>query len=196
MSEFPETRTTLIAHVRSPEDREAWQEFVSVYRPVIYRMARNRGMQDADAQDLSQDVLVRVANAIHRWEKSSPEIRFRNWLAKVTKNAIFSALTRTPVDVGAGGTDIQDLLNSCPDANSAIAAELALEFRREQYHRAAAIVRSDVSIESWRAFELSIVEGMPCEEVAEQIGKSLGAVYAARSRVVRRLRIEIERLEN
>ncbi len=64
MTEFPETRATLIANVKSPENRQAWEEFVVIYRPAIYRIARRRGLQDADAQDLTQNVLVRVAAAI------------------------------------------------------------------------------------------------------------------------------------
>ena len=64
MTDFLQTRSSLIAQVRSPEDREAWDQFVVMYRPVIYRMARRRGMQDADAQDLVQTVLMRVAGAI------------------------------------------------------------------------------------------------------------------------------------
>ena len=69
MNEFPETRSTLLANVASPANREAWQEFELLYRPVIYRMARGRGMQDADAQDLAQTVLVNVSLAIGRWGK-------------------------------------------------------------------------------------------------------------------------------
>lgn len=68
MTEFPDTQSLLLANIQSLENREAWAEFVQIYRPVIYRMARRRGMQDADAQDLSQDVLVRVSKAIDRWE--------------------------------------------------------------------------------------------------------------------------------
>ena len=69
MSDFPDTRSTLIAQVRSPENRDAWGEFASIYRPVIYRMARKRGMQYANAQDLAQADLIRVLGAIDRWEK-------------------------------------------------------------------------------------------------------------------------------
>jgi len=50
----------LLANIQSLENRQAWSEFVQIYSPVIYRMARRRGMQDADAQDLSQDVLLRI----------------------------------------------------------------------------------------------------------------------------------------
>ena len=51
MTEFPETQSYLLASLKSPESREAWEEFVVIYRPVIYRMARRHGLQDADAQD-------------------------------------------------------------------------------------------------------------------------------------------------
>ncbi len=195
MSEFPDTRSTLLVQVRSPENREAWAQFVTLYRPVIYRMARKRGMQDADAQDLVQTVLIRVAGAIDRWEKTDPSIGFRHWLARVAKNAIISALTKSPQDAAAGGTDIQDLLDEQPDSGGNLEQDLALEYLREQYHRAAAIVKTDVSAETWRAFELSVVDGKPCDEVAELIGKPIGTVYAARSRVMRRLRDQVSQLE-
>ena len=71
MTEFPDTQSLLLANIQSLDNREAWAEFVQIYRPVVYRMARRRGMQDADAQDLSQDVLVRVSKAIDRWEPQS-----------------------------------------------------------------------------------------------------------------------------
>jgi len=195
MSEFPDTRSTLIAQVRSPENREAWAQFVTLYRPVIYRMARKRGMQDADAQDLAQTVLIRVAGAIDRWEKTDPSVGFRHWLARVAKNAILTALAKSPEDAAAGGTDIQDLLNEQSDIATDVERELRLEYLREQYHRAAAIVQADVNTETWRAFELSVIDGKPCDEVAELVGKPIGTVYAARSRVMRRLRDQVQRLE-
>ena len=195
MTEFPETRSTLLAQVRSPDNREAWEQFVMLYRPVIYRLARKRGMQDADAQDLAQDVLMRVAGAIDRWERTDPTTRFRHWLRRVAKNAIFTALTRSPKDAAAGGTDIQKLLSEQPEIVTDIEPELALERLREQYHRAAAIVQTDVTAETWRAFELSVIGGKPCDEVAALIGKPIGTVYAARSRVMRRIRDQVQRLE-
>ena len=93
MTEFPQTRSSLIAQVQSPEDREAWDQFVLIYRPVIYRMARRRGMQDADAQDLSQDVLIRISKSIKGWVPQEG-VRFRHWLRKVASNAIVTALTK------------------------------------------------------------------------------------------------------
>lgn len=195
MTEFPKTRSTLLVQVRSADNREAWEEFVLVYRPVIYRMARRRGLQDADALDVSQNVLTRIAGAIQRWEKRDEETRFRHWLRRVAKNAILDALKGQPKDAAAGGSDVQELLSERAEMTPDFDAELAKEHQREQYLRAAAVVRTDVSSETWRAFELTVIEGKSCEETATVVGKSIGTVYAARSRIYRRLRDQIQKME-
>ncbi len=195
MNEFPETHQSLLARVRSTDEHEAWEQFVVLYRPVIYRMARRRGLQDADAQDLAQTVLVSVAGAIDRWEPQAPGIRFRHWLSRIAKNAILNAITRSPKLPGVGGTAIQDLLLEQPAAPPEVEEELRLESMRERYLRAAANIRRDVTIETWQAFQLTVVEQVPCEEVASSLGKSIGMVYAARARVIRKLREEVRRLE-
>ncbi|HJN10352.1 MAG: hypothetical protein QGG09_11400 [Pirellulaceae bacterium] len=53
MAQLPETRNSLLLKVRDPADADAWIEFAAIYRPVIYRLARRRGLQDADAEDLA-----------------------------------------------------------------------------------------------------------------------------------------------
>lgn len=194
MTEFPETRQSLIAGVKSPHNHQAWEEFVVIYRPLIYRMARRRGMQDADAQDAAQDILARVAGAIEHYEPR-PDIRFRHWLRHVARNAILTALSRQPRDLGAGDSEIHDLLNRQVAGALDFDAELATEYQREQYLQAAAIVRSEVNLETWQAFELTVVQGQTCEEAASAIGKSIGTVYAARSRIIKRLRDQIERMQ-
>jgi RNA polymerase sigma-70 factor (ECF subfamily) len=194
MTEFPETRSTLLHQIRSPADREAWEEFTLIYKPVMYRMARRRGMQDADAQDLVQTVLVQVSGAIARWEKG-PEKRFRHWLRRVIKNAIITALTRRPKDIAVGGSDIQDFFAARCDADLDVEQELRFEHKRELYLRAASNVQSDVSTDTWYPFELTVIEGKTCSEAAALTGKSVGTVYAARSRVMRRIRDEVKRLE-
>ena len=195
MTEFPQTRSSLIAQVRSPEDREAWDQFVLIYRPVIYRMARRRGMQDADAQDLVQTVFMRLAASIQRWEKTDPETKFRHWLRRVARNAILSAFSRQPKDAAAGGSEMLNLLAEQPEIAKDVEQELATEAMREQYLRAAAVVKTDVDGDTWRAFELTVVCGQSCDEAAARLGKSVGAVYAARSRVMRRLREQVQRLQ-
>ena len=82
MHEFPETRDSLLLQIRDRSDRESWYEFAAIYRPLVYRMARRRGLQDSDAQDLAQRVLLSVASAIIDWEADPRRARFRRWLAR------------------------------------------------------------------------------------------------------------------
>jgi RNA polymerase sigma-70 factor, ECF subfamily len=195
VTEFPETRDSLLVQVRTPANREAWDEFSLIYRPVIYRLARRQGLQDADAQDLAQRVLMAVASALGSWEKASQVVRFRHWLRRVARNAIINALSRQPRDRAEGGTAIQDLLLEQPSIDEPADAEIELEYRRELYLRAAKIVRADVVAETWRAFELTVIEGHSSDEAAVELGKSVGTIYAARSRVMRRLRKVVQELE-
>ena len=191
MTEFPNTRGTLLVAVKSREDRVAWEEFVLLYRPAIYRMARRRGMQDADAQDVTQTILMRIAGAIERYEQQ-PGTKFRHWLRRIAKNAIFSAISQRPQDTPTGGSQANDLLAEKANVTAEVEQEIEKEYEREQFLRAAAVVRSDVHPETWAAFELTMIQGLTCEEAAKTIGKSVGTVYAARSRIMRRLREQIE----
>ena len=196
MHEFPETHESLIVKVQNPLNREAWDQFAMIYRPVVYRLARQKGLQDADAQDLAQQVLYAVSLSIGRWEKLDPPVKFRHWLRRVVRNAIINALTRKPQDGAAGGSVALDLLKQhtnvgCQDS----ATKIEAEYRRELYLQAARLVQSDIHAKTWQAFELTVVEGLPVEEVALKLGKTPGNVYAARSRIMCRLREAVQALE-
>jgi RNA polymerase sigma-70 factor (ECF subfamily) len=193
MTEFPNTQSLLLTNIKSLENREAWAEFVQIYRPVIYRMARRRGLQDSDAQDLSQDVLIRISKSIDSWVPQEG-IRFRHWLRKVASNAIVTAVTKTRPRGIVDGSTADHLIAETPDTSIAT-IELQNECFRERYLRAAAIVKVDVSPATWAAFERTVIQGQSCEEAAASLGKSLGTVYASRSRILKRLQIEVQRLE-
>jgi len=195
VNEFPETRDSLLVQVRNPADRDAWELFAQIYRPVIIRTAVARGLQHADAQDLSQQVLLAVANAIGRWEKRDESTRFRHWLSRVTKNAILNALTRRAKDQAIGGASVEELLQEVVEQDQSMATLIDQEYRRELYLRAARVVRVEFRPESWQAFEMTVGQGIAIEEAAVAIGKSVGAVYTARSRIMFRLREVISQLE-
>jgi len=194
-SQFPETRASLLLQLQEGEDNDAWQQFVAVYRPIIYRLARRRGLQDADAQDLAQQVLVSIAGSIERWRKDDESVRFRHWLRRVAKNAICNALTRRPRDCAAGGTSIQSFLEERVEDSDEFAREIELEHRRELFFRAAAIVKTDVATDTWQVFELAVIDGVPIEQAASRVNKSVGAAYAARGRVMNRLRRLVDEME-
>ncbi|MEM7474941.1 MAG: sigma-70 family RNA polymerase sigma factor [Planctomycetota bacterium] len=192
MKELPETRESLIIRIADPSDRDAWEQFAGIYRPVIYRMARIRGLQDADAQDLTQRVLISVSRAIENWEPQ-PGVRFRHWLARVAKNAAINFLSRKPKDQPQEGSwPIDAEIDS--QAAAEAEQEYALEYNRQLYRRAATTVRARADEQTWLAFSLTMVDGMSIEKAADQLGLSTGSVYAARSRIIRRLRNETQKL--
>lgn len=195
MNELPETRTSLLLQIQSQENREAWEEFVEIYRPVVYGVAVSRGLQHADALDLVQTVFVSVANSISRWEKLNEKSRFRHWLLRVAKNATINAVSRRPPDRAQGGSGFsQDQIEQIQhDAPSEI--ELDREYQRQLYLRAAEKVRARVTKENWTAFKLTAIDGVPIEEAAHELGKSVGAIYAARSRIMKQLSIIVSKLE-
>lgn len=195
MQEFPETRDSLIVQVRDPHNRDAWEQFASIYRPIIYRLARQRGLQDADAQDLAQQVLASVARSIDRWEKLDPPVRFRHWLRTVVRNAIVNALTRRPRDRATGGTSVYQQLLQEVDIDAESETRIELEYRRELYLLAAAAVQKEVRLNTWRAFELTVIQQVSAKQAAAELGRSEGSIYTARSRVVRKLRDAIKKLK-
>lgn len=195
MKEIPETRESLILQIQSPQNRSAWEEFVEIYRPVVYGLAVSRGLQHADALDLVQTVFLSVANSIARWEKDGEKTRFRNWLLRIAKNATINALTRRPPDQGVGGDGMPNELLEHDSGSVLSELDLDLEYKRQVYLRAAEKVRQKVSEANWMAFEMTAIEGLAIEAVARELGKSVGAIYAARSRIMKQLSDVVSQLE-
>ncbi|WP_442508637.1 sigma-70 family RNA polymerase sigma factor [Novipirellula sp. SH528] len=191
MTSFPETRQSPIVQVKDPSNRLAWEKFVDIYRPVIYRIAVAHRMQDADAQDLSQQVLLSVASAVQRWEKANEATRFRHWLRRIARNAV----TRRPLDQPVGSPSGDDWLAECPVRGDTTDSMIDLEYRRELYLRAAEVVRADVRPDTWKSFELTVIDGMSNAQAAHELGKTLGTIYTARCRILQRLRAVVAELE-
>src|SRR5579871_1074582 len=82
------TRASLLARLDDPEDRLAWQQFVDLYGSLVYGFARQRGLQDADAADLTQEVFLAVAQAANRWQYDPRQGTFRGWLFGITRNKV------------------------------------------------------------------------------------------------------------
>ena len=157
-TEYPLTRASLLVQLKSDDDQEAWQQFVTIYRPIIYRMACKRGLQDADAQDLAQQVLLSISQSIGRWEKANESVRFRHWLRRVAKNSILNALTRKPWDKPIGGTEIRETFENKPEDEQRLALEIELEHRKELFFAATRILKKEVSADAWAVFQSSVIE--------------------------------------
>jgi RNA polymerase sigma-70 factor (ECF subfamily) len=190
MPEFPETNHSLIARVKDLGDGAAWAEFLGIYQPVVLRMARRRGLQDADAQDVMQQVFLSISRSIEGWIPGELRPPFRAWLTSIARNAITKALTRRPRDAASGSTSMVELLNAQPDPQEAT-AEILAEARKELVRWATEQIRSEFSEATWNVFWLSAIEGVPIAEVAKSTGRSAGAVYVARYRVIARLKEKV-----
>lgn len=193
--DLPDTRNSLLLQVRDLENRQAWEEFSAIYRPVIFRLAKLKGLQASDAEDLTQQVLIKVAKAINGWEPDSSRAKFRTWLRTVADNAILNALTRKRPDQGTGGEAIHTALTIQPTPvdNSRL---LQIEYRREIFVQAAQQIRPEFSDETWAAFWRTTVDGINIDEVAELLERTRGSVYASRSRVMKRLKQKVEEYDN
>lgn len=190
MRNAPDTRASLLLRLQQPDDERAWQEFVEIYQPLIERLVTRYGLQPADAQDISQEVLTRVAKAIPEWEHDPARGTFRGWLTRVTRNLTIEQL-RTRARRPLTNPESGQLEQFQRDADSIF----QLEQQRELFGWAARKARDQFVPTTWQAFWLTAVEQQSPSEVAEQLGLSTGAVYIARSRVMARLRELIEQTE-
>ncbi|MBL8819389.1 MAG: sigma-70 family RNA polymerase sigma factor [Planctomyces sp.] len=191
MAEFPETNPSLIARVKDLGDGVSWVEFLGIYQPVVYRMARRRQLQDADAQDVMQQVFLSISRSIESWEPGEGQPPFRAWLMTIARNAITKALARQPRDRATGTTSVADILENRPAAE-ATASEILSEARREIIRWATEQIRSEFSEETWRLFQQTAIDGVSIVEVAKSSGRSAGSIYVARFRVIARLKEKIQ----
>ena len=196
-SPIPDTRNSLILRLPNSRDIDAWDQFVSIYEPLVYRLARAKGFQDADAREIVQEVLVAVSQAVERWNPDPELGRFRDWLFRIARNLMIKFMTRKKYrSIGSGDSGIAELLNQHSDPSDAVSAEFDLEYRREVFRWAADQVRTQVKPNTWQAFWLTSVDSQSVEFVAQQLGLTTGAVHIARSRVRGRLREAVTQFQH
>ncbi|PQO38617.1 sigma-70 family RNA polymerase sigma factor [Blastopirellula marina] len=193
MSRWPETHESLICRVKDPHDELAWNQFMTIYRPVIYRLAREKGLQHADSEDLVQRVFTSLAQAMADWEPRQNGPLFRNWLGRIARNAILNALSRAKPDRPTGSTTVNALLNEIP-VEGETDSVLLRESRLQAFRWAAGEVEREFNKSTWIMFRETAIEGRSVSEVALQVGKTAGAVYIARCRVMQRIKEKIDEI--
>ncbi|HVC95864.1 MAG TPA: sigma-70 family RNA polymerase sigma factor [Pirellulales bacterium] len=192
VDDSPQTRVSLLVRLRDGSNQVAWREFMQIYGPVVYGFARSRGLQDADAADLMQDVMRSVIGAMGRFDYDRNQGTFRGWLFTVTRNKIFNFLSARRIrPQGSGDSATNRMLQAEPDPNDG-SDDWEVEYQRRLAGLAMERVKSEFQEKTWRAFWLTAVEGAAAADAARQVGISSGAVYVAKSRVLARLKEEVE----
>jgi RNA polymerase sigma factor (sigma-70 family) len=192
MSFTPTTRASLLLRLCDSADHEAWVEFVALYEPVIYRLLRQQGMQDADARDVSQELLLAVSQGIEHWDPAKERGSFRGWLRRVARNLVIDRLRQRGRRAEAvGGSGLQTALDKLPAAEEPEAAEFDRQLRRTLLQRAGERVRGEVRPRTWQAFWETAVAGTSPADAAKKLEMTVAQVAVAKCRVLARLRAAV-----
>jgi RNA polymerase sigma-70 factor (ECF subfamily) len=188
-----QTSPTLLRRLAaSPLDEAAWSEFVDRYGPRLVQWCRAWGLQEADILDVSQTVLTRLARRLRRF-KYDPSRRFRSWLRSLVRRAALDALADRGRVIGTGTEAVVERLASL-EAREDLVRRLEEEFDIELFEAATAAVRERVTAKCWEAYRLTAVEDRAASEVAATLDMRMGAVYQAKSRILRMIQQEVRRL--
>lgn len=188
------TSTTLLRRLRrDPLDPEAWAEFVDRYGRMIYRWCRRWQLQQADAEDVTQNVMLMLAGQMKKFTYD-PKGSFRGWLKTIAYRSWrqYQRSRRKPGVANAGA--LEDRLASA-EAGAEFMSMLEREGEKELLQQASALVRLRVQPHTWEAFRLLALEGSSGAEAAQRLGMKVGAVFVARSKVQRMLQETVKRLD-
>jgi RNA polymerase sigma-70 factor (ECF subfamily) len=189
-----ETSTTLLGRLALfPLDQAAWEEFVKRYGPSVLGWCRRWGAQEADALDVSQVVLAKLAVRMREFVYDSSG-SFRSWLRTVARNAWRDSLDVRRPDPASGQAEKLDLLNGL-EARDDLIRRLEEQFDLEMLEEASRRVRDRVQARTWDAYAMTAVEGLSGAQAASRLGMSVAAVFQAKASILRMLREETKGLE-
>src|SRR4029077_6158414 len=180
---LPTTRVTLLTQLRQdPSDQAGWDEFVERYGRHIYRWCRQWKLQDADAEDVTQDILVKLTEKLRAFTYD-PSRSFRGWLKTVAHHA-WRGFTDSPLHApgAAGDSRVPELMLTL-EAREDLAQKLEEAFDLELLEAAKVRVRLRVAAHTWEAFRLMVLEGLPVAGVATRVHLQVAMVYVAKSKV-------------
>jgi len=190
---FDSTSSSLLDRVRA-RDAVAWQRLSDVYGPLVYYWCRTGGLSPEDSADVVQEVFRSVATGIDAFRIDRPGDSFRGWLRVIARNKMHDWFRRRKGEVvAAGGSTAHDRLQEVPD--DLLDAESSPETEGQGIvRRAMELIRLEFEEGTWQAFWQTTVEGRSPADVATALGLSKLSVYQAKSRVLKRVRRELEGL--
>lgn len=190
MTDLPDTRQSLLVRLTQVDREKAWDDFINIYEPTIYRFARSRGLQDADASEVTQQVLIAVSERIEAWDHGEEQGSFRGWLFRVTRNLASKQLRAKRRNLHVDTYCLDEIvIDSDEDASI-----FSTEYRRQVFRWAANSIRDRYNANTWQAFWRTSVDGESAEQVASELRISVGAVYTAKCRIMTRLRDVVSQL--
>jgi RNA polymerase sigma-70 factor (ECF subfamily) len=192
---LPTTRVSLLTQLRQhPSDQAGWDEFVERYGRHIYQWCRQWKLQDADAEDVTQNILLKLTQKLRAFAYD-PSRSFRGWLRTVAYHTWRDFEDgRRHAQCTAGDSQVQELMLTL-EAREDLARQLEEAFDLELLEAAKVRVRLRVAPHTWEAFRLAALEGLPVAEVAARVDLQVAMVYVAKSKVQKMLQEEIGKLE-
>jgi RNA polymerase sigma-70 factor (ECF subfamily) len=177
-------------------DRAAWDRLVHLYTPLVCHWCQRADLQPADVQDVGQEVFKAVWRTIQDFRRDQPSDTFRGWLRTITRNKIVDFHRRQRAQAAAaGGSDALTLAYKVPDPQWNDADEETDHAEASLlYQRAMELIRTTFTEKTWLAFQEYVLEGQAPAEVAAMLEMNVGAVYSAKSRVLKRLHDEFAEL--
>jgi RNA polymerase sigma-70 factor (ECF subfamily) len=192
----PATSTGLLTRARDLADRPAWERLVAIYEPLLHGWLRRQKVQHADAEDLIQGVLSAVAAELQGFQHNGRTGAFRSWLRAMLVNRLraFRRSQRVRAACQSDSDIIARLADALDDPASDLSRRWDDDHDRFVARRLLDRVESEFQPTTWRAFCRVAMGGADPDQVATELGISVASVYAAKSRVLRRLREEADGL--
>jgi RNA polymerase sigma factor (sigma-70 family) len=192
------TRNSLLLRLRNPRDLEAWSQCSELYHPLIKGYLRKLGLQEADADDVTQIVFIKLVEKIRQFDYE-PGRSFRGWLRTLTYYEFINWWRRQPRDRGRGDTGEGDLMQLQPDERqAAVLRDLEEEWDREYEQRvlqwALEKVRQEFDEATFEAFRLTALEGQTLAVVAKIQGVPISRVFRRKKELWDRLQAVVNEI--
>jgi len=180
------TPVSLLERLRRPDDHAAWSRFVKLYTPLLYYWAQRTGFHESEADDLVQEVFTHLVREMPKFHYDKSKT-FRGWLHTVAFNQWNGIFRRRKLVANTiEGVDLSDQL--APEPTAVLETQ---ETQQLLFRRALELMQTDFPGKTWKACWEVVVGGKPAASVAAELQTTIGAVHAARSRVLARLRKEL-----
>ena len=183
------TPVSLLLRIKESGDREAWRKLVELTTPLLFSWAHAARLQGADSADLVQDVLAVLVKTLPTFDYDRDK-SFRGWLRTVTLNIYRERRRRRAAAPSIEGDERLDEVEGETDSEPF----WEREFREQLVARALELMRSEFRETTWRACWEAVVSGRSAADIAAELGITEVAVWSAKSKVLRRLREELEGL--